>query len=238
MKLIHRPSSAPYGTLARETLQTPELSLKEKGMLAVVFSLPEDWALTVTGLSGFLMESKGAIQSTLRGLKAKGYLAEELVRNDIGQILRREYIFREMPQTDNPSLDNPAQQIIIEQSNNQTKEEMNKISPLFRNPDFYEEWIKFVRQRGDRYTPAMRADDLASLEKYPEEVAVLIIRRAADRGWSRAHYPGTGRRILESWNRLTGSNASVITQNEAVKQALKERRDEKEDEKEKGGAGR
>ncbi len=87
-------------------------------------------------------------------------------------------------------------------------------------------------------TPAMMADDLASLEKYPEEVAVLIIRMAADRGWSRAHYPGTGRRILESWNRLTGSNASVITQNEAVKQALKERRGEKEDEKEKGGAGR
>jgi len=55
MKLIHRPSSAPYGTLARETLQTPELSLKEKGMLAVVFSLPEDWAFTVTGLSGFLI---------------------------------------------------------------------------------------------------------------------------------------------------------------------------------------
>ncbi len=192
-----RPSSVPYGTLARETLQTPELSLKEKGMLA-----------------------------------------EELVRNDIGQILRREYIFREMPQTDNPSLDNPAQQIIIEQSNDQTKEEMNKSSILFRNPDFYEEWEKFVHQRGENYTPAMRADDLASLEKYPEEVAVLIIRRAADRGWSRAHYTGTGRRILESWNRLNGSNESVITQNEAVKQALKERRDEKEDEKEKGGAGR
>lgn len=238
MKLIHRPPSAPYGTLARETLQTPELSLKEKGMLAVVFSLPEDWALTVTGLSGILMESKGAIQSTLRGLKAKGYLAEEIVRNDIGQILRREYIFREMPQTDNPSLDNPAQQTLIEQSNNQTKEEMNKSSILFRNPDFYEEWEKFVHQRGERYTPAMRADDLASLEKYPEEVAVLIIRRAADRGWARAHYPGSGRRILESWDRLTGSNASVISQNEAVKQALKERRDEKEDEKEKGGAGR
>ena len=33
MILIHRPPSAPFGTLARETLQTPELSLKEKGML-------------------------------------------------------------------------------------------------------------------------------------------------------------------------------------------------------------
>jgi len=238
MILIHRPPSAPFGTLARETLQTPELSLKEKGMLAVVFSLPEDWALTVAGLSGILKESKGAIQSTLRGLKTKGYLAEELVRNDIGQILRREYIFREMPQTENPSMVNPEQQIIIEQSNHQTIEEMNKISPLFRNSDFYEEWKKFIRQRGERYTPAMRADDLASLEKYPEEVAVLIIRRAVDRGWSRAHFPGSGQRILESWNRVTGSEESVIIRNQAVKQALKERRDEREDEEGKGGAGR
>ena len=198
----------------------------------------QDWALTVAGLSGILKESKGAIQSTLRGLKAKGYLAEELIRNDIGQILRREYIFREMPQTENPSMVNPEQQIIIEQSNHQTIEEMNKISPLFRNSDFYEEWKKFIRQRGERYTPAMRADDLASLEKYPEEVAVLIIRRAVDRGWSRAHFPGSGKRILESWNRVTGSDESVITRNQAVKQALKERRDEREDEEGKGGAGR
>ena len=218
MILIRRPPSAPFGTLARETLQTPELSLKEKGMLAVVFSLPEDWALTVAGLSGILKESKGAIQSTLRGLKAKGYLAEELIRNDIGQILRREYIFREMPQTENPSMENPEQQILIEQRNHQT--------------------LEFIRQRGERYTPAMRADDLASLEKYPEEVAVLIIRRAVDRGWSRAHFPGSGKRILESWNRVTGSDESVITRNQAVKQALKERRDEREDEEGKGGAGR
>ena len=209
MILIRRPPSAPFGTLARETLQTPELSLKEKGMLAVVFSLPEDWALTVAGLSGILKESKGAIQSTLRGLKAKGYLAEELVRNDIGQILRREYIFREMPQTENPSMVNPEQQIIIEQSNHQTIEEMNKISPLFRNSDFYEEWKKFVRQRGERYTPAMRADDLASLEKYPEEVAVLIIRRAVDEALSNPAYRAGAETIGQSFRRCGGAEAAA-----------------------------
>ena len=95
MKLIRRPPSAPFGTLARETLHSPDLTLKEKGMVAVVFSLPEDWDFSVTGLTSILSESKGAIQATLRKLKSKGYLSENLVRNGNGQILKREYIFQE-----------------------------------------------------------------------------------------------------------------------------------------------
>ena len=214
MILIHRPPSAPFGTLARETLQTPELSLKEKGMLAVVFSLPEDWALTVAGLSGILKESKGAIQSTLRGLKAKGYLAEELVRNDIGQILRREYIFREMPKTENPSMENPEQQILIEQRNHQTLEEMNKISPLFRNSDFYEEWKKFIRQRGERYTPAMRADDLASLEKYPE--ATSFSTRTQPTGQTVPSSKKSSRIISRDVKKYSGSTKTTTLYGKAI----------------------
>lgn len=241
MKLIRRPPSAPFGTLARETLHSPDLTLKEKGMMAVVFSLPEDWDFSVSGLASILNESKGAIQATLRNLKAKGYLSENLVRNGIGQILKREYIFHESlgqdsqeqenPQMDNPSLENQPQHIRKELKEEQTKKETT-MSKLFKNQEFVKEWNEFIRKRGPKYTEAMKAEDLAALEKYPIGAAICIVRNSTVRGWARAHYSFSGKMIAESWERLEESGTSVFTKNESVKQALKR----KGGEKEKGGA--
>ena len=73
------------------------LSLKGKGLLTVMLSLPEDWDYTIRGLSAILLEGERAISSTLKELEALGYLERNVLRNRKGVITDTEYIIYEQP---------------------------------------------------------------------------------------------------------------------------------------------
>lgn len=73
------------------------LSLKGKGLLTVMLSLPEDWDYTIRGLSAILLEGERAISSTLKELEALGYLERNVLRNKRGIITDTEYIIYEQP---------------------------------------------------------------------------------------------------------------------------------------------
>ena len=51
-----------------------DLSLKAKGLLSLMFSLPEDWDYSINGLVSICKENESAITSTLKELKEHGYL--------------------------------------------------------------------------------------------------------------------------------------------------------------------
>ena len=76
------------------------LSLKGKGLLTVMLSLPEDWDYTIRGLSAILLEGERAIGTTLKELEALGYLERHILRNRKGIITDTEYIIYEQPFND------------------------------------------------------------------------------------------------------------------------------------------
>lgn len=74
----------PYVMLDKGFLKNTELSLKGKGLLAVLLSLPPDWKINIRGLTRLLKEKKQAISNTLEELKKAGYAHYQQSRNDHG----------------------------------------------------------------------------------------------------------------------------------------------------------
>lgn len=88
------------------------LSLKAKGLLSLMLSLPDDWNYTVSGLVKLSKDGKDGVMSALVELEQFGYLTRQRIQNDRGQFSGIEYnIFeqpqREKPLAEKPILDNP-----------------------------------------------------------------------------------------------------------------------------------
>ena len=102
-----------YTVMSNHHLRNAELTLKSKGLLSQMLSLPENWDYTLQGLSLINREKIDAIREAVRELERAGYITRSRVRNDKGQLTGTEYVIREQPQgfaptSENPMLDNPA----------------------------------------------------------------------------------------------------------------------------------
>ena len=106
-----------YTVMANHHLRNTELSLKAKGLLSLMLSLPEDWDYTTKGLACICKDGIDSINTTVRELEANGYIIRRRLRNEKGQLTTTEYTIFEKPQTidnslsspkvENPILDNP-----------------------------------------------------------------------------------------------------------------------------------
>lgn len=110
-----------YTVMANHHLRNKELSLKAKGLLSLMLSLPEDWDYTVKGLAYICKDGIDSINGTIKELEDQGYVLRKRLRNNKGQLTTTEYTILEQPQTldisgtqpkqENPILDNPIQEI-------------------------------------------------------------------------------------------------------------------------------
>lgn len=83
------------------------LSLKAKGLLSLMLSLPDDWNYSVSGLVTLSKDGKDSVMSALSELEKFGYLSRERLVNDKGQFAGIEYNIFEQPQPEKPMADNP-----------------------------------------------------------------------------------------------------------------------------------
>lgn len=114
-----------YTTISNVFMRDKNLSLKAKGFLALVMTLPNDWDFTINGIAKIIKEGKSAIYSTIDELKEQGYCNVVIVRNDKGVILGNNYSFFEEPHKDEPYLENPNMDNQT-QINKEVKEVCNK----------------------------------------------------------------------------------------------------------------
>lgn len=63
-----------YTTMSNLHLKDKNLSLKAKGLLSMMLSLPNDWDYSIQGLASICKENETAINTTLKELKEMGYL--------------------------------------------------------------------------------------------------------------------------------------------------------------------
>ena len=111
-----------YTVMSNHHLRDKALSLKSKGLLSMMLSLPEDWNYTTRGLAKICKEGVDAIGGALRELEAAGYIVRHQMRDRQGRISDTEYVIYEQPQpkapdtpqpdtaspdTENPYLDRP-----------------------------------------------------------------------------------------------------------------------------------
>ena len=111
-----------YTVMSNHHLRDKALSLKSKGLLSMMLSLPEDWNYTTRGLAKICKEGVDAIGGALRELESAGYIVRHQMRDRQGRISDTEYVIYEQPQpkapdtpqpdtaspdTENPYLDTP-----------------------------------------------------------------------------------------------------------------------------------
>ena len=101
-----------YTVMSNHHLRNANLSLKAKGLLSMMLSLPEDWNYTTRGLAKICKEGVDAIGAALRELEAAGYIVRHKLRDRQGRISDTEYVIYEQPQlrkpdTDSPNTENP-----------------------------------------------------------------------------------------------------------------------------------
>ena len=101
-----------YTVMSNHHLRNRELSLKAKGLLSQMLSLPEDWDYTLKGLSLINREKIDAIREAIRELERAWYIVRSRERDEKGRLRGADYVIFEQPQTppvsDLPTLENPT----------------------------------------------------------------------------------------------------------------------------------
>ena len=99
-----------YTVMSNHHLRNRDLTLKAKGLLSQMLSLPEDWDYTLAGLSLINRESVDAIRTAVWELEKAGYITRRQGRDEKGKMTAIEYTIYEQPQlpgNDTPGLDCP-----------------------------------------------------------------------------------------------------------------------------------
>ena len=114
MAVFRIEKNRDYTVIANHHLRNTTLSLKAKGLLSLMLSLPEDWDYTTKGLARICRDGVDSICATVRELEDAGYIIRERVRNANGRLGSIEYTILEQPRppepkTGKPEQENPAQ---------------------------------------------------------------------------------------------------------------------------------
>ena len=126
MAVFRIEKTRDYTVMSNHHLRNAGLSLKSKGLLSMMLSLPEDWNYTTRGLAKICKEGTDSIGSALKELERAGYIVCNRLRDSKGKIVDVEYVIYETPHppdtgqpcedepdtacpdTENPDMDNPC----------------------------------------------------------------------------------------------------------------------------------
>lgn len=107
MAIIRNTNKDKYTVIHNEIFKDKTLSLKARGMLTTLLSLPDNWEFNENGLEQIFNDGITAIRTSLKELEKKGYLQRKQVRDEKGHFKSNNWIVYETPILENPSTDNP-----------------------------------------------------------------------------------------------------------------------------------
>ena len=113
-----------YTKVGNYFIRDPNLSLRGKGMLTLLLSLPEDWQYSIAGLSTITKEGEDAVRSALKELEWRGYLERRRRRDELGMLREMEFTIYEQPKgtfdlctgipyLENPMSENPSTEVPV-----------------------------------------------------------------------------------------------------------------------------
>lgn len=154
MSVIRVEKLKNYTMMNNHHFRNRELSLKAKGVMSLMLSLPDDWDYTIKGLATLSKDGVDSVRSALKELEEQGYLTMKRIRNELGHLTSAEYVLREIPNTElpiqekpilenpiseKPILENPMQlntNVIKDLTNKELSEESTKNNIYSRVIDF------------------------------------------------------------------------------------------------------
>lgn len=191
-----------YTIMSNYHLNDKELSLKAKGLLSLMLSLPDNWDYTTRGLAAICKEGVDGIRATVRELEDAGYIIRCRVRDKSGLMHGMEYTVFEQPQKPEPekpvqaeperekpvqakpvqaepAQENPAQLNTKETNNENSKYESNPIRAAGQRTEYRALLLKNIEYpilAQNNPMDTMRLDELVELM-----LDVVCSKRAAIR---------------------------------------------------------
>ncbi len=108
MAIIRVEKTKDYTTMSNYHFREKDMSLKAKGLLSLILSLPEEWDYTLAGLSMLCRDGKDSVRTALTELEEFGYVETARVRDEKGRLQGTEYIVREIPVSSLPEKEEPV----------------------------------------------------------------------------------------------------------------------------------
>ena len=180
MDIVRVIKSKDYTTICNRIFKDRRLSLKAKGLLAMLLSFSDSWKLSINGLEVILKEGRTSIRSTINELIKHGYVEREQVRKE-GMFVGVNYIVFESPKLQNPTAVNLISQNSLQVSNNIINNQFNKDNS---KNQFFNEVMAF-----ENYSKEMLTD---FFEYWSEPTKKGVLKKDTMKTWS------TSRR-LKTW---------------------------------------
>jgi len=105
MAVFRVEKNKDYTVMSNYHLNDKTITLKAKGLLSQMLSLPESWDYTLKGLACINRESVDAIRTAVLELEQRGYIVRQQGRDTGGNFTAIEYVIYEQPKS--PLLENP-----------------------------------------------------------------------------------------------------------------------------------
>ena len=207
MSVFRINKTANYTVMSNHHFKEKKMSLKAKGLLSLMLSLPDDWDYSISGLATLSKDGKDSIMSALAELEKFGYLTRTRLTNEKGQFAGVEYNIFEIPQPKNPTSDNPnSANENSENSNaenpaqlntNLTNHLFNELFTLLNTNDpelisLYKEYIQ-MREKINAPLTEMGLEKLIErakrLSKGNERIEKMLLESAIINNWKNVYPP-------------------------------------------------
>ena len=215
-----------YTVMSNYHLKDKEMSLKAKGLLSMMLSLPDDWDYSLQGLVAICKEDIRAVKSALKELQEKGYLKVTKIPPKEGyNRFTYTYDIYEQPYKNEGVQNVPLQSVSIKNDAqlNTNILNTNKLNTTTNIYDYYENFIGIMNTTTYQIIESYLKDGMT------EDLIKLAIDKAVDSNVRKWTYI---RAILQNW-----SNENIKTVEDYKKEDKKSVLDKFVEEIENGNKG-
>lgn len=202
---VHKTSN--FTVMSNYHFKEKGMSLKAKGLLSLMLSLPDNWNYSVSGLVKLSKDGKDGVMTALAELEEFGYLTRERQTNQKGQFSGIEYNIYEQPQRENPSAEIPiSANPILEKPTSEKRTQLNtnsinhlnnKLFNVLSTKDeqlvrLYQEYIQVRDNLGAPLTEIgleKLIDRTERLSKYNIKIQKAILEAAIINNWKNVYLP-------------------------------------------------
>lgn len=209
MAVIRVNKTADYTVMSNTHFKDNEISLKAKGLLSLMLSLPDNWDYSINGLVTLSKDGRDSVMNTLTELEDFGYLSRTQITNEKGQFAGYQYDIFENPQQGNsnseepnaekPNAENPEQLNTNKSSTNKSsiKEKKERKKTSFddilaayttdeKTLELLGEWLKVRKAKRAAMTDRAIQLNIDKLDRLANESGVTVkqyLEEVICRGW-------------------------------------------------------
>jgi hypothetical protein len=190
-----------YTVMSNYHLRDKNLSLKAKGLLSQMLSLPEDWDYTLVGLARINAEGKDAIRAAVVELEKAGYVQRRQTTDKAGKFGANEYIIREYPVSHEPPPEGPSSASPL--SGNPMTEEPSTVSTQTEKTT---QLNKDSRKKENKILTSQSTESFPFPSSPPAATAPAVAQQPESRGRNRSRRGSMSKGEMDAYREMIREN--------------------------------